>query len=320
MTLRNKHIAKLDRQAVRELLAGLRASYRCQLDTQAVREKEELRRLIQDSYCPRKKREILDRLPKASEEAKNRILADTIDAALAMVDDIPDFAIGTRYRREGTRKLLKEMVDSTLLYADQLCNLLEIAAKHIEARLSLRAPALLDLLASIADSPELLPTAEVGPYLLRHLHTRDDLEADERAQIASYGHNLVPWQLGLVKLLLKLDFIFRLVVGDLGPVRSGERGAPVSPAERNAFRKSAGSWDRELGTKLLSPMQGSLSDKSLIAYNQKHRPYRKFLRFCEAAFAHAIELYRDNYKLDWPVRAAIGHRQRTSYEKKIATS
>jgi hypothetical protein len=234
---------------------------------------------------------------------------------LAMVDDIPDFAIGTRYRREGTRKLLMEMVDSTLLYADQLCNLLEVAVKHIEARLSLRAPALLDVLASIADSPELLPTAEVGPYLLRHLHTRDDLKADERAQIASYGHNLVPWQLGLVKLLLEMDFIFRIVVGDLGAVRLGERGAPVSPAERNAFRKSAGSWDRELGTKLLSPMQGSLSDKSLTVYNQRHRPYRKFLRFCEAAYSHVIELYRDGYNLVSPVRSAIGHRQ-PRYERK----
>lgn len=114
MACKNNHIAKLDPNAVRELLVGLRISYRCQLDPQALCEKEELRKQIQDSYSNRIKSTILDRIPQASEEAKNRILADTLDAAMAMVDEIPDFAVETRYRREGTRKLLRGMVTSAL--------------------------------------------------------------------------------------------------------------------------------------------------------------------------------------------------------------
>jgi hypothetical protein len=320
MALKVNHIAKLDPNAVRELLVGLRTSYRCQLDSQALSEKEELRTQIQDSYSTRRKGTILDRIPKTSEEVKNRILADAMDAAMAMVDEIPDFAIESRYRREGTRRLLKEMVTSTLFYADQVCNLLEISATHIEARLALRAPTLLDLLISIADSPELLPTDEIGPYLLLQLHTQDDLDTDELNRIASYGNSLAPWQRGLVKLLLKFHSIFLLTIGDLGPVRLGERGAPYNAAERNAFARCAGSWDRELGTKLLSPIDDTLSGKDLSYYSRNYRPYRKFLRFCQAAFAHAIELYRDNYKLDSAVRAAIGHQQRKLYVKKIPTS
>jgi hypothetical protein len=263
---------------------------------------------------------ILDRIPETSTEAKNRILAKAMDAATAMVDEIPRFAVQTRYRREGTRRLLKEMVASTLLHADELCRLLEISATHIKTRLALRAPGLLSLLIGIADSPELLPTDRIGPYLLRHLHTRDDLDSDEQDRIASYGYRLAPWQRGLVKLLLEFHSIFLLTVGDMGPERLGERGAPHNSAERNAIMKVAEIWDRELGTKFLSPMYDTLEGKELTEFNRSYRPYRKFLCFCEAAFSHVIELYRDNYKLDWPVRAAIGHRQRTSYEKKIATS
>jgi hypothetical protein len=320
MTLRNKHIAMLDRQAVRELLAGLRASYRCQLDSQALSEQEELRTQIQDSYSTRRKGTILDRIPKTSEEAKNRILADAMAASMAMVDEIPDFAIESRYRREGTRTLLRSLANGFMGLADEICNLLEIGVTHIEAHLALRAPALLDLLISVADSPELLPTDQIGPYFLRHLHTREYIEEEEQEQIASYGDNLASWQLGLVKLMLKFHSVCLFTIGDLGPVRLAERGAPHNAAERNAFAKCAGSWDRELGTKLLSPRDSTLSGKDLSFYNRNYKPYRKFLRFCEAAFSHAIEVYRDNYKIDSAVRAAIGHQQRKLYVKKIPTS
>jgi len=120
--------------------------------------------------------------------------------------------------------------------------------------------------------------------------------------------------------MLKFHSVCLFTIGDLGPVRLAERGAPHNAAERNAFAKCAGSWDRELGTKLLSPRDSTLSGKDLSFYNRNYKPYRKFLRFCEAAFSHAIEVYRDNYKIDSAVRAAIGHQQRKLYVKKIPTS
>ena len=112
----------------------------------------------------------------------------------------------------GDMRLRSRLLVGTGKYAsfEETARALEISATHIEARLALRAPALLDFLISNADSPELLPTDQIGPYLLRHLHTRDDLKADEQAQIASYGNNLALWQLGLVKLLLKFHSITRI--------------------------------------------------------------------------------------------------------------
>jgi hypothetical protein len=320
MAYKNRHIAKLDPAAVRDLLVGFRNSYRGQLDSQAQSEKKELREQIRASYSSDRTSAILDRIPKTSEEAKARILADVMNAAALMADEIPRFTTESRDRREGTRALMRGIAQGYIGMADDICNLFEFSASHIEARLALRAPTLLDLLISVADSPELLPSDEIGPYLLRHLHTRDDIEEEEKEQITTYGNSLAPWQLGMVRLMLTFHSTCLFTIGDLGPVRQGERGAPPNAAERNAFAKCAASWDRELGTKLLSPKDGTLSGKDLSFYNRNYRPYRKFLRFCEAAFADAIALYKDNCKIDSAVRTAIGHKQRKLYVRKKPTS
>jgi hypothetical protein len=313
MAFRNNHIAKLDANAVRERLAGLRASYRGELDAQAVREKEERRRLVKASFTLSVCESIAVQIPKVArkvevpKEVTDKITADIIEAAAAMVDDVPGYAIETRHRREQTRTSMYDIENDSISHARDLCRLSDHTSEHFEARLFLRSPALLDLLAKAAECLEDRPTNKIGAYILRHYHEYLNPDPDdERRGIASCGDNLVPWHLGLVKLMLEIHSISRRVVGDLGPVRQGERGAPYNPAERNAISKVAASCDKHLGTWLLT--------------DKPNKPYRAFLRLCEVSFSHVVANWRSDYNFESPVKTVLGYLKPSEYERKIPRS
>jgi len=266
--------AELNTHAASEHLIQHQASARRELDDEALNEQTELLREVQGRYTPEVRQRIADAIPNGSITAKTEVANAFVEAAGLMVTKRPQFAMDTRQRRLTEQARLCQTNEDLIGLAYDLLQHQKADAGHIEAWLSVLRPDILDLLNSAAAIPEAILPREMCARLNKYFYKGEGLPAGERQKIASLMDKILPWQQGMLQLLLTLHAAGLHVIDDKESGISSSRGAPPRIDLRVGVTLVAGSCDKHLGTWLLADQW----DK------EKPKQYTSFLRLCEVGF------------------------------------
>jgi hypothetical protein len=208
-----------------------------------------------------------------------------------MVTKQPQYAKETRHRRKTEQANLRQMNEGLIWIAYNLLQPQKTDAEHIEVRLSVLSQGYRDLLSSAATMPKAMSKHEICERVAENFYFGEGLSEDERSQIALAIENSVPWQQGLLQLLLHVHSATMHVIDDKDAGIIGSRGAPTRIDLRAGVTFVAGSCDEHLGTGLLT--------------DQPKKPYTWFLSLCKEGFVNPLAPLLGKISMVSPVNSVL---------------
>jgi hypothetical protein len=294
--------ADFDMRAARERLAQFQANSRRELDDEALNKQTERIREVQERYTPEVRQRIADSIGTGSIAAKTEVTNAFVKAAGIMVTKRPEYATGTRHRRLTEQARLCQTNEDLIGLAYDLIQHQKTDAEHIETWLSVLRPDILDLLNSAAAIPEAMLPSEMCARLNKYFYKGEGLPAEDRQIVASLMDKILPWQKGMLQMLLTLHMVNMHVRDDKEAGISESRGAPSRIDLRAGVEFVACSCDEHLGTCLLADQR------------DKKKPYTWFLHLCEEGFVKPLTSLLGRRSMVSPVTSVLYRRSRSNRE------